>query len=477
MEHIETAQQLAQKVRMAGGELWLIGGSVREMLYREVHPNVFIHPSKDLDMEVYGIEPETFERIIEGEGDVDYVGKQFGVYHLRCWNGVEIDFNFPRADSQGRRPEVAVDIHMSKYDACKRRNFTVNSAMYHPLDGEWVDYFNAKEDVERKCLHPVSLTTFPDDPLRPLIGMFLAGAYNMWPSFETEHICRQMKYEYDTLPASRIWGEWWKWATRSIKPSKGLDYLITTQWLQHYPELYILDTVPQDPEWHPEGNVMRHTWLAVDEAAIITRHWKDRERAGVVVLAALCHDLDKATCTTENEAGRIVSPGHDAGVEAEKFLNRIFAPSDIKERVLALVKTHMAHVSGMKPKKLLKRLGNNRPVDWLALVCADHSARPPLPKETPAEAVRLYHEMLQQPADSIEPIVTGKHLIALGHQGGPAMGMILRNIYELGQLEGRFDGLEDGIRWAYKQGWINNPYAGKDIKPEVLNAQRRVSVK
>lgn len=471
---MKTIKAIALEVDKQGGELWVIGGTVREMLYRKHHPH-FIHASKDVDAEIYGISPAVFESIITQFGEVDFVGQQFGVYKLTTPNGEQFDFNFPRSDSVGRRPEVEIDQEMSKALACSRRNFVCNMGMWNPLSGEWADFYGAEDDIRDKRLDILSEEKFAEDPLRPLIGLFLCGAYDMRPTMALMKAGQGMTYVYKTLPPPRIWEEWKKWATRSIRPSRGLNYLKAIGWLYFYPELDILDTIPQDPEWHPEGNVWIHTLLACDDVAYTCREWDAEDRL-VVMLAALCHDLDKALFTSEEMKDgklRIVSPGHDEGIRSDSFLSHIHCPNDIKERVLALVRTHMVHIQGMKPKKLLKRLGQNKPIHWLALVSADHSARPPLPDGTPAEATKLFHEMVNQPPDAIEPIVTGKHLMALGVKPGPEMGVVLKNIYELGQLDNEFDTLEAGIRWAYDKGFINWPYdAEGNIKPEVLNAKR-----
>src|SRR5260370_16437054 len=81
------------------------------------------------------------------------------------------------------------------------------------------------------------------------------------------------------------------------------------------PELLPLAETPQDPEWHPEGDVWTHTLQVIDEAAgLIPDLAGDQPRALTVMLAALCHDLGKAS-TTKHENGRIRSPGpQEAGV-------------------------------------------------------------------------------------------------------------------------------------------------------------------
>src|SRR5260370_37679234 len=90
------------------------------------------------------------------------------------------------------------------------------------------------------------------------------------------------------------------------------------------PELLPLAETPQDPEWHPEGDVWTHTLQVIDEAAgLIDDLAGDQPRAITVMLAALCHDLGKAS-TTKQEYGLIRSPGHETTGGAPSL-----SPSDL----------------------------------------------------------------------------------------------------------------------------------------------------
>jgi tRNA nucleotidyltransferase (CCA-adding enzyme) len=66
---------------------------------------------------------------------------------------------------------------------------------------------------------------------------------------ETAALCRSLRGEYPTLAQERIWGEWWKWATKSVKPSAGLTFLYSTGWIWLYPELAALVGLEQESDW------------------------------------------------------------------------------------------------------------------------------------------------------------------------------------------------------------------------------------
>ena len=91
----------------------------------------------------------------------------------------------------------------------------------------------------------------------PLIGVS-PGTLENW----------RIKGSYGELAVERVWEEWLKWAQKSTVPSRGLHWLRDTGWLGHFPEVNALDGVPQEPEWHPEGNVFVHTCHCLD--ALVT---------------------------------------------------------------------------------------------------------------------------------------------------------------------------------------------------------------
>ncbi len=101
-----------------------------------------------------------------------------------------------------------------------------------------------------------------------------------------------MKREFSTLAIERIWGEWYKWSTKSTFPSKGLIALKDSGWISFFPEINSLVRLPQDPEWHPEGDVFVHTLHCLD-ALVEFSEWNsysDSQRS-VLMFGVLCHDL------------------------------------------------------------------------------------------------------------------------------------------------------------------------------------------
>ncbi len=442
-------KELCRLIADAGGRAWLVGGSVRDLLLGK--------GLGDPDLEVYGLDWQRLRQILAGIGRVEWVGRRFGVFKL--WrDGACVDIALPRREyktAPGHKGfDVRTDPHLDPETASKRRDFTINAMMLDPLTGDLLDFHGGRRDLRAGILRHVS-PAFSEDPLRVLRGMQFASRFDFKLAPETVELCRRLRGEAGSLPRERIWMEWEKW-TSGRHPSSGLTVLQQTQWLELYPELNALVECPQEPKWHPEGDVWRHTLLAVDCAALAARDrdWRDRRRT-VLVFAALCHDLGKPVCTYRDEQGRIRSPEHSrVGVErSREFLDRIGAPAWIFERVAPLVKEHLCHMHGRPTARAVRRLAHRlEPADiemWEALVEADASARPPRPHSRPALAWLETARRLAADKGKPEPIVNGRMLLQLGLKPGPEMGKIIRLAYEK-QLDGIITDEASALDWCMR---------------------------
>ncbi|MFT3745831.1 MAG: HDIG domain-containing protein [Pyrinomonadaceae bacterium] len=306
--------ELARAVAGRGGRAMLVGGCVRDELMGVAH--------KDWDVEVYGIDPARLREILDSIGDVNVVGEAFAVYKI----GSDLDVSIPRRErkvSGGHRGFlVEGDPDMSFEEACSRRDFTVNAILRDVLTGEVIDPFNGQGDLRRKMLKMVSATTFPEDSLRALRAAQFAARFEFEIDAQTVDLCKTI--DVTDLPKERIWGEMEKLLLLPQKPSIGLKWLYDFGVAkQLFPEMQALVGVPQEPAWHPEGDVDVHTLMVVDEARKLIDDL-DHARKIAVMVGALAHDFGKPP-TTEFVDGRIRSRGHDeAGVEPTlRFLDTL----------------------------------------------------------------------------------------------------------------------------------------------------------
>ena len=448
---------LARAIHDAGGRALLVGGCVRDAL-------MGMQP-KDWDLEVYNLDPARLREILDRFGPVNIVGEAFTVYKL----GQHLDVSIPRRERKAGRGHKAFviegDPSMSIAEAARRRDFTINAILQDPLTGELIDPFNGQVDIDRRVLRAVSQDTFGEDSLRVLRAAQFAARFNFDIDPETIELCRTI--DLSDLPAERIWGEMEKLLMRASRPSIGLEWLRRLGAIEKlFPEIQSLIGVPQDPEWHPEGDVFVHTQLAIDRARELIDDLP-YPRQVTVMLAALAHDFGKPA-TTEFLEGRWRSRGHEeAGVPpSESFLDRINVHTidgyNVRAQVIALVREHLKPGEFYKKRDevgegAFRRLARRCEPDLLYRVAkADSLGRNaewvPREKWYGSEAQEWFIQRsreLQVEQRPPDPLLLGRHLLDLGIDPGPRMGEITRAVYEM-QLDGRVRSLDDAIEEAKK---------------------------
>jgi tRNA nucleotidyltransferase (CCA-adding enzyme) len=441
--------KLCAALREAGGRPFLVGGAVRDALLGL--------PVKDHDVEVFGLPPDRLRDVLAGAGTVNAVGEAFTVFKVAGLPGVEgdVDVSLPRRDSKAgpghRGIAVTGDPTLTVAEAARRRDFTINALMQDPFTGEVLDPHGGRADLEARLLRAVDPVTFGEDPLRALRAVQMAARFELAVDPDTARLCASMPL--GELPAERVFGEIEKLLLQARRPSLGLALLRDWGMLPLVaPELEPLERTPQDPEWHPEGDVWIHTLLAVDQAVPLLEGL-DRPRALAVMLATLFHDLGKPS-TTRMERGRLRSLGHEeAGLApTERMLDRwnvhTLLGYDVRGQVLGLVGNHL------KPGQLyddrervsdgaIRRLaGKCEPALLYRVARADCLGRTgdfaPVAMEWFLERVRAL-DVAERPP---EPLLRGRHLLELGVPPGPEVGRIVRAVYER-QLDGAVTTLDE----------------------------------
>jgi len=441
-------QQVLAAIRTAGGRPMLVGGCVRDAI---LDPGT---PSKDIDVEVYGVPHlDVLTTALAGTGRAAEAGKAFGVLKVRA-ERTEIDVSLPRRDSKtgaGHRGfDVEPDPALSFREASGRRDFTVNSIMADPQTGEIIDHWGGVADIRAGILRHTT-SAFSEDPLRVLRAVQLAARFGFTLAPATAALCRTLTGTYGELPVERVWGEMEKLGTRGRHITAALGVLAQTGWEQHFPQIAALHGVPQDPRWHPEGDVHVHSGLAGDQAARLA------DEAGltgadrfVIVMAALAHDFGKVT-HTQRSGGRITSHGHaGAGVEpARAFLRSAGCPQALAARIIPLVAEHM-NCLGRPTRAAVRRLARRlvpASVAELVLVCgADRAGRGDPGARSPAGAWLEMAAALAVTEQPAKGLLTGDHLIAAGMIPGPAFKLILAAALAA-QDAGKFTDEAGALRW------------------------------
>jgi len=412
-------------------------------------------PSKDIDIEVYGLAAPALRSLLERFGRVDAVGEQFTVFKV---NG--IDVALPRRESKTGRGHRGFDVQgdpsMSIAEASRRRDFTINAISWDPLTGEYFDPCHGREDLERRILRAVDPSTFGDDSLRVLRALQLAARFELLVDDATRDLCRSIAL--DDLPSERVFGEIEKLLLGARLPSVGfalgLDLGVIHRLL---PEMAALVGCPQEPEWHPEGDVWTHTLMVIDHARAAIDDL-DRARGLTIMLGAVCHDFGKPP-TTAFLDGRIRSPNHEpVGVPlALASLDRLNVHSldgfDARHHIVGLVAYHLA--PGMWRKAAtpvgdgaFRRLAQKVDLELLArLARADCRGRT---GDFDCSAMDWFVERaraLGVEHRPPEPLLKGRHLLAMGLEPGPPVGRIVNAVYER-QLDGSVATLDDALAAA-----------------------------
>jgi tRNA nucleotidyltransferase (CCA-adding enzyme) len=423
---------IARAVREAGGRALIVGGWVRDRLLG--------HAAKDIDVEVYGLDaPRRESKVGRGHKGFEVVGD----------------------------PRLSID------EAARRRDFTINAIAWDPLTGEYLDPFGGRGDLEARVLRMVDARTFGDDSLRVLRALQFAARFECVLDPDTAALCATIPL--DDLPAERIWGEVEKLLLRGVRPSTGFALaralgVVSRLW----PELEALIDCPQEPEWHPEGDVWIHTLMVVDEARARIDDL-DHPRQLTVMLGALAHDLGKPA-TTAFEDGRIRSKGHEAAgvAPATTLLDRLNVHTvdgfDVRRHVLGIVAYHLAPGMWCKAPTpvgdgAFRRLAAKVDLELLARVAdADCRGRG---GAFDCSAMAWFLERaralgVQHAAPA--PLLMGRHLIELGVKPGPEMGRLLKEVYER-QLDGEVTTLEEAMALARASLYSREPRSSPESRP------------
>ncbi|MBI1875164.1 MAG: CCA tRNA nucleotidyltransferase [Acidobacteria bacterium] len=444
---LDRVREIARAVREAGGRALIVGGWVRDHLVGL--------ESKDVDLEVYGVSADRLRTLLERFDKVQTVGESFTVYKVSG-----IDVALPRRESKvgrGHRGfEVRGDPSMSVADAARRRDFTVNAIAYDPLDDEFLDPFHGREDLSRRVLRAVDLSSFGDDSLRVLRAVQFAARFDLHVDEGTKQICRTIPL--NDLPAERIWGEMEKLLLAARRPSAGFalarELGVTSKLL---PEMHALIDCPQEPDWHPEGDVWSHTLMVIDQARVRIDDLT-RGPAAAMMLGAVCHDFGKPLTTAVID-GRIRSLDHeDAGVTPTlRLLDRLNIHTidgfDVRHHVVGLVAHHLKPGMFRKSRDpvgpgAFRQLAQKVDLELLArLAKADCLGRR---GAFDCSAMDWFLDRARQLGVEHQPpppILKGRHLLALGLSPGPEVGKILKEVYEQ-QLDGHVTTEDDAIAAA-----------------------------
>jgi poly(A) polymerase len=420
------ARQVIAKLREVGHQAFLVGGCVRDLL-------LGVKP-KDFDIAT-DARPDRIMDLFPRSGRV---GAHFGVVLVRdVFDQVEVaTFRSDHDYMDGRHPEH-VHFETDPREDVLRRDFTINGLMMDPDSGAVLDFVDGRADLARGLVRAIGdpYARFREDHLRLLRGVRFAARFGFEIEAATFDAIRRDHALILTVAMERVREELVRILTEG-GARRGFELLDSSgMLLDLLPEVAAMKGVAQPPEYHPEGDVWRHTLLLLEHL---------HNPTPTLALGALLHDVGKPP--TFRVAGRIRFDGHvEEGVRlARAILTRLRFSREAIEQVEALIDNHMRFkdVSRMKESTLKRFLRLPEFSEHLELHRLDatgsnqrldnyHLARKKFEEYT-AEHLRP------------EPLLTGAVLIGMGYEPGPQFSLMLRSL-EDAQLEGRIHTQEEAM--------------------------------
>ncbi|MEI7436365.1 MAG: CCA tRNA nucleotidyltransferase, partial [bacterium] len=336
------AVALSDRLRAAGHTVLLAGGCVRDLLLGRT--------PKDYDVATSAT-PDQVLALFPG---ANAVGKSFGVV-IVADGGVACEVATFRRDLayvDGRRPEGVV-FSDPPTDA-QRRDFTVNALFLDPVSGEVLDYVGGLADLSAGIVRAVGdpAQRFAEDHLRLLRAARFAATLGFEIEPATAAAIRATAPQLARISIERVREELSRTLLEAQNPGAALELLDDLGLLGVIlPEVVALKNVEQPPQFHPEGDVFRHTVMMLTALP---------ERELNLALAVLLHDVGKPP-TAEYRDGRWRFEKHaSVGEEMVKaILGRLRYPRETIETVSFMVGNHMrfGDVRGMRRATLRRLVG------------------------------------------------------------------------------------------------------------------------
>jgi len=384
----------------------IVGGFIRDSLLKI--------ESKDIDIELYGvISFAKLENLLQEFGDINIVGKSFGVCKLKFYD-LDLDFSFPRKDNKiksGHRGfDIEIDSNLDFKTASSRRDFTINSIGYDVIDRKLLDPFCGVDDLKDKILRAVNLESFIEDPLRVLRAAQFCARFNL----EIEHnlflICKDMvsKNMLDELPKERVFEEIKKLLLKSQKPSIGFKLLKEFGTDIYTDNTAVVDEIAKQLTTNSQTNL-------------------------ILMLAGLCYSFDL--------------------VQTENFILKLTDERELLKRVIKLAQANNEIDNIYKnyaDDYLLYKLAKKVNIEELLILSSSIYFTNNSSKVYEAgEKIYKRAKELNILKEKLPPLLMGRDILELGLKPSPKFSKILDEAYEA-QIHGEFKNHDDALLWLKK---------------------------
>ena len=431
IEHDESlARKLTELFRQRGYHLYLVGGSVRDLILGQ--------PTHDLDFAT-DASPEATRRILEAaRPTASYsIGEKFGTIGA-TFDDIVVEittFRTERYQPGSRKPEVRYG--KSLEEDLARRDFTINAMARDLMTGELIDPFGGQADLRARLIRAVGepAERFAEDPLRLLRAVRFVGQLGFDLEPATRGALKRCAGLLSQVSKERIFDEM---SRLLIAPhaARGLRLLADLGLLDVFlPEVVDLRRTTQGKR---SKDVFEHTLRVVERTPPdLVLRW-----------AALLHDIGKPRTIVQTD-GEIHFPGHELVGErlSAEILTRLRADSHLTSRVSRLTGMHMranqyeAEWTDGAVRRLMRDAGPDLEL-LLLLSTADVTSYRAAKVEAAATRVKRLRERIQRLEEEarIEEIrspLDGNELMAIFGRGpGPWIKAVKDYLLDL-VLEGK----------------------------------------
>ncbi|MFA6007635.1 MAG: HD domain-containing protein [Candidatus Shapirobacteria bacterium] len=342
----EKVKEVMQKVLDNKGEIFVVGGAVRDwLLKREI---------KDWDFAT-NLMPEEMKKIFPRNsfcensfGTFSVMTKDMGIFEITT-------YRTERGYSDKRHPDV-VKWGKSLQEDVERRDFTIN-AMAMDIDGQIIDYHNGQEDLNNHLIRCVGVADerFQEDALRMIRAIRIAAQIGFLIEEETFASIQKNAHLINEIAGERIRDELFK-ILLCKKPGDGIRLLKNSGLLAEImPEL--LAGVGMSQKGHHIYDVWDHELEALNNC---------QSKNPVTRLATLLHDVGKPSVMRIENGERTFHNHEVVGSRiAVKIGKRLKLSNKELEQLFILVRWHMFTVEDTQTDKAVRRFIRNVTPEYL----------------------------------------------------------------------------------------------------------------
>lgn len=429
MSQQDKALHIVQRLREAGHQAYFAGGCVRDRLLGR--------QPVDYDIATAAT-PESTQTLFPHTLPV---GSKFGsvLVVLEGDPFAVTTFRFDGPYLDGRHP-VHVRYGTLEEDV-RRRDFTINSMMYDPVEDRVIDLVNGREDLRKGVVRAVGdpHERFSEDRLRMVRAVRLASGLGFAIDEPTLAAIRSHAPTVTRVAWERIGVE----VTRTLTEGgarRGFELLDETGLLEAVlPEIAAMKGVDQTPDHHPEGDVFVHTLTLLGHL---------RGPSETLAYGCLLHDVAKPACR-QTVGDRVTFHGHpeQGAAMAAKILRRLKRSRAAADRVAYLVRCHLRYTQAPKMRlSTLKRFLGEDGIEELLELCRIDALS--------SNGDLRYYDFCQRQLAELgqddvrpEPLMRGRDLIRLGYAPGPSFSAMLGAVEEA-QLDGVLRTREQAEAWV-----------------------------